>query len=859
MTCVPYGVLCGAWTRLLRRCIRLLSQAAFVKAGVPHVVAVKRSERIQDRAACIFAEAFYFALLRGGKSVQQAFDIGRSAVSSAVGLQAASAEAAKFVLLPHSGKHDQPLLPDVLGPKRGRSFADCSAPEPRSNLPAFFPLQFFGRHKDWHAQVANLSHRHKRLSLCLGGAGCGKSTLCMAASHHLLQRRAFSAAVYVNVSEVRSPAKSAEVSLARAVAAAVAEAGMLHQPSSVLSRLTAVRGRRSSDTRAEAYETVVDAVKLIFDCLQGTVPSLLILDDAEPMLRSPEGRKAVRKLIAHSLRRLPLLRVLLCCQAPLVIHGIASAELMLQPLRSADGTRLFCAVAPRPLDTSEVFDGCPARRALEMEVEQVAQQLRLSTEHLTVHSAGLSDGDVVNTRASWLLPDRAAVRRLEQLLQSDETFAILITALSGECRVTLSLSQQRRLSRSPVLRSAMGNPRALTILASCLAPAGAARPLRVLERHVLEHDVASSSSLAISSSATAATATFGVAGSGGALADAEEVQPPSPEVLEALRAVVELRKRMIREPSPPPTARAHHSRSPMWAPSAWLRQLDGLSAHQWPWFGRAQQIAALCVALLALLSGRMPANALRLQPPPPPPPQPSAMGVLSSLFTQVPPPDGGDQYQSTSHASAAESMHTLLTVVCATALLLLLSSAQGNRHAEAGATAAEATSPRQSRSELPIRRRASRGPEASPRRLSAPAAGGTDACAHGYVSASGSFLLRSPPGSPTVGSSAQPPLGGVVPRQPHELPPLQPLQALSLPCAPTTPADASSRFSHAEPLQSVPATTATTTSSSVLTLRQHSSSGTGSIASYLQPHNVPLAPLQPPPLQLPPATLLEQV
>lgn len=170
-------------------CYSVGGGAAFIRAGVPHVVAVKRSERIQDRAACIFAEAFYFGLLRGGKTVQQAFDIGRSAVSSAVGIAEAAAEAAKFVLLPKYGDHDRPMAVEVFAPKRGLPFRDLSADEPRNNLPSFFPLQFFGRHAEWHALLANVSHRHKRLSTILGPAGIGKSTLCLAAAHNCLQRR----------------------------------------------------------------------------------------------------------------------------------------------------------------------------------------------------------------------------------------------------------------------------------------------------------------------------------------------------------------------------------------------------------------------------------------------------------------------------------------------------------------------------------------------------------------------------------------------------------------------------------------------------------------------------------------------
>ena len=49
---------------------------AFVDAGVPHVVAVRRDAQLQDKAACVFAGALYHALFRG-RSVANAFENGR--------------------------------------------------------------------------------------------------------------------------------------------------------------------------------------------------------------------------------------------------------------------------------------------------------------------------------------------------------------------------------------------------------------------------------------------------------------------------------------------------------------------------------------------------------------------------------------------------------------------------------------------------------------------------------------------------------------------------------------------------------------------------------------------------------------
>ncbi len=57
---------------------------AFVAAGVPHVVAVKRDAALQDRAACIFAEAFYHALAVGRTVRQESadYEYGQSAAWS---------------------------------------------------------------------------------------------------------------------------------------------------------------------------------------------------------------------------------------------------------------------------------------------------------------------------------------------------------------------------------------------------------------------------------------------------------------------------------------------------------------------------------------------------------------------------------------------------------------------------------------------------------------------------------------------------------------------------------------------------------------------------------------------------------
>ena len=77
---------------------------AFVAAGVPHVVAVRREAQLQDKAACAFADQFYFALFKG-RTVQSAFDIARQAVSNDPAILRAEHESDKFLLLPANADH----------------------------------------------------------------------------------------------------------------------------------------------------------------------------------------------------------------------------------------------------------------------------------------------------------------------------------------------------------------------------------------------------------------------------------------------------------------------------------------------------------------------------------------------------------------------------------------------------------------------------------------------------------------------------------------------------------------------------------------------------------------------------------
>ena len=74
---------------------------AFVRAGVPHVVAVRWDARVSDKMCRLFTRSFYLALLVG-RTIQQSFDIAEASVDASPDVGAYDSY---FVLLPQGGNH----------------------------------------------------------------------------------------------------------------------------------------------------------------------------------------------------------------------------------------------------------------------------------------------------------------------------------------------------------------------------------------------------------------------------------------------------------------------------------------------------------------------------------------------------------------------------------------------------------------------------------------------------------------------------------------------------------------------------------------------------------------------------------
>ena len=171
---------------------------AFVRAGVPHVVAVRLKDPVLDRAARVFAYQFYFALLQG-KTISESFRIGRERVAADPEIESPDKESEKFLLLPEPSTHDEAPF-SAAGPG---TWEDVSPTPPDHYLPAL-PESFTGRAAEIQQTVEGL--KRGRLITLRGAPGIGKTATAIVVGDYLLQRNGFRDGIYfVDLRGVQSP------------------------------------------------------------------------------------------------------------------------------------------------------------------------------------------------------------------------------------------------------------------------------------------------------------------------------------------------------------------------------------------------------------------------------------------------------------------------------------------------------------------------------------------------------------------------------------------------------------------------------------------------------------------------------
>lgn len=350
---------------------------AFAAAGVPHVVAVRcaaaegeptlagtalseNTGLVSDRASRVFSHAFYLALLLG-RTVQQAFEIGRARVIADNDLVAAC-DAEKFLLLPKTVDHNHAIFVN-----QPVGLWQDVTPRLLSCLPPVCDY-FTGRNKDVHAILASLLSRKRRLTIIRGPEGIGKSSVAVSVSHYLSQRRLM-AVVFVDVRESRTPH---EVLLATLAAIRTAK----HQQQQREEARDSSTNSMSSNS-IEALTTPVDHqwshaellnhIRSEILALKLETHLLIVLDGAEGLLR--EHRAAVcNSVLQPLLDKSECVKLLVVAVSSLgKMAHIAPYVHFLQPLTPAAALRMFSALCPRPVSGQEV--------AASVRVESVGKEI----------------------------------------------------------------------------------------------------------------------------------------------------------------------------------------------------------------------------------------------------------------------------------------------------------------------------------------------------------------------------------------------------------------------------------------------------------------------------------------------------
>ncbi|KAL7550485.1 hypothetical protein ACHAWF_013717 [Thalassiosira exigua] len=165
-------------------CHSALAGNTFVECGVPHVVCCQQESQLMDRAALSFTRAFYLALAVG-RTVKDAFEIGKHAVLSSATVVKPDEEMEKFMLLPEDGNHDVPVfnadevdewpLPQMNGVLRQNDLL----PTP--------PQGFLGREPCMY-HVLNLVLNRRFVNI-VAPAGMGRSSLAAALCQYIDERK----------------------------------------------------------------------------------------------------------------------------------------------------------------------------------------------------------------------------------------------------------------------------------------------------------------------------------------------------------------------------------------------------------------------------------------------------------------------------------------------------------------------------------------------------------------------------------------------------------------------------------------------------------------------------------------------
>eukprot|EP00981_Chlorochromonas_danica_P015436 scaffold12089_cov176-Ochromonas_danica.AAC.14 len=354
--------------------------AAFVNAGVPHVVCVKVDSKIQDAAAIAFTRAFYVALL-SGKTVAASFAIAKEALKVSPYVPNSVLEGEKFILLPEA--HDLPAATSSVDGSEKSSAADrtrllhgktifqsrvvsewpergqCTIGPNRTDVDTFLcrnrlptpPADFEGREVIMNTLIRHILDR--RLVSLVGEDGMGKSAVAAAVCNYLYDHEVFEHSIVF----IRAKGVSDFASFLKAMKASLMNFGC--QALQVKLEELQQQQRQSSAEAGGMRSVGVTKGSLLHEeellllrCLE-SMKILLVLDNLDELLSDyGDNVTDLRLFLTRLFEQCSYLKILHVSVDTLGMHnitvgsGIVEYSVNLGPLSLSSTLRLFARLAP---------------------------------------------------------------------------------------------------------------------------------------------------------------------------------------------------------------------------------------------------------------------------------------------------------------------------------------------------------------------------------------------------------------------------------------------------------------------------------------------------------------------------------
>ncbi|TYZ57779.1 hypothetical protein PybrP1_003238 [[Pythium] brassicae (nom. inval.)] len=407
---------------------------AFVSVGVPHVVVVSKDDKVLDRKAMEFANAFYTALF-AGHAVATAFAIGHvQADIATVPADAAAGRASSFKLL-GAGDHSARLFRDV----PAGAFVERSLPLPGNDCDAVAEV-FVGRSLEVHSAYKSLVEGARLVSIT-GERGVGKTEVALQCAQYATERHLFKRIFFARFETDDDDGDDGKN-----------EDNDAHSASPLVRKVAKSLGVAGDDGDDDA-DALANRVRAA--CADGNY--LLVLDGCNRRTRQDPR---FRSLVALLLRRASSLALLLTGDGKLgAMDGVGEKIVAVDRLPPADAALLFTLRAPRKIRAHEmggsadlaVFGEHPVIRSLlghPRTICAVSQFLETKDMELDQHEF-----------LHYIIPSVNAGLSVKKYDHNTTSFPpYVLETLRASCQAHEAAAAAASSSSSPVQHSHMNHP-----------------------------------------------------------------------------------------------------------------------------------------------------------------------------------------------------------------------------------------------------------------------------------------------------------------------------------------------------------------------------------------------------------------